>query len=87
VFIVVSDALRYEVAAELSEKLSHDTKGKSTLEAVQAVFPSIHEIRMAALLPGKEMSANDKMDVFYRRNPTIGTAQRSAILALPTPTA
>jgi len=85
VFIVVSDALRYEVAAELSEKLSHDTKGKSTLEAVQAVFPGITKFGMAALLPGKEMSVNDKMDVFVDGNPTVGTAQRSSILGIANP--
>jgi spore cortex formation protein SpoVR/YcgB (stage V sporulation) len=44
VFVVISDALRYEVAAELSESLSHNTKGKATLEAVQAVFPSITKV-------------------------------------------
>ena len=85
VFIVVSDALRYEVAAELSEKLSHDTKGKSILEAVQAVFPSITKFGMAALLPGKEMSVNDRIDVFVDGNPTVGTAQRSAILGIANP--
>jgi len=55
VFVVISDALRYEVAAELSETLSHATKGTASLEAVQAVFPSITKFGMAALLPGKEV--------------------------------
>jgi uncharacterized protein (TIGR02687 family) len=80
VFIVISDALRYEVAAELSERLSHATKGKASLEAVQAVFPSITKFGMAALLPGKEVSANEKVDVFVDGKPTAATLQRGAIL-------
>ena len=80
VFVVISDALRFEVAAELSEVLSHTTKGKAALEAVQAVFPSITKFGMAALLPGKELSINDKMEVSIDGNPTGSTVYRNAIL-------
>ncbi len=80
VFIVISDALRYEVAAELSEALGHTTKGSATLEAVQAVFPSITKFGMAALLSGKELSVNDKMEVSVDSSPTSGTVGRGAIL-------
>lgn len=80
VFVVISDALRFEVAAELSEVLSHSTKGKAALEAVQAVFPSITKFGMAALLPGKELSVSDKMEVFIDGNPTGSTVNRNAIL-------
>lgn len=85
VFVVISDALRYEVAAELSETLSHATKGKASLEAVQAVFPSITKFGMAALLPGKEMSANEKIDVFVDGNPAASTVQRGTILNAANP--
>ena len=85
VFVVISDALRYEVAAELSEALNHNTKGKATLESMQAVFPSITKFGMAALLPGKEVSANDKIEVFVDGNPTASTAQRDAILNITNP--
>jgi len=80
VFVIISDALRYEVAAELVETLGHNTKGKATLESMQAIFPSITKFGMAALLPGKEISVNDNMDVFVDGNSTVSTAQRSAIL-------
>lgn len=85
VFVVISDALRYEVAAELSETLSHATKGTASLEAVQAVFPSITKFGMAALLPGKEVLANEKIDVFVDGNPTSSTAQRGTILNAANP--
>jgi len=80
VFVVISDALRFEVAAELSEVLSLKTKGKATLEAVQAVFPSITKFGMAGLLPGKELSVNDKMEVIIDGKPTGSTANRGSIL-------
>jgi uncharacterized protein (TIGR02687 family) len=79
-FVVISDALRYEVAAELSEHLSHVTKGRATLEAVQALFPGITKFGMAALLPGKEISVGDKMDVLIDDQPTDNTAKRNALL-------
>ena len=80
VYVVISDALRYEVAAELSEVLSRSTKGKATLEAMQSVFPSITKFGMAALLPGAELSVNDKIDVFVDGKATSGTINRGAIL-------
>lgn len=50
-WVIVSDALRYEVAAELAEVLERETKGVCDLDAVQGVFPSITKCGMAALLP------------------------------------
>lgn len=51
IWVIVSDALRYEVAAELAERLERETKGQCELGAVQGVFPSITRCGMAALLP------------------------------------
>jgi uncharacterized protein (TIGR02687 family) len=80
-FVVISDALRYEVAVELAETLSRTTKGKATLESMQIVFPGITKLGMAALLPGKELSLNDKYDVLVDGNPTSTPAYRGAVLA------
>lgn len=85
VFVVISDALRFEVAVELSENLAHTTKGVATIEAVQAVFPSITKFGMAALLSGKELSVNDKMEVSVDGNPTSSTTGRGAILSFAKP--
>ena len=70
VFVIISDALRYEVASELSERIVRNTKGTAELESMQAVFPSITKFGMAALLPGKSISVNDSMDVLVDGNPT-----------------
>jgi uncharacterized protein (TIGR02687 family) len=85
VFVVISDGLRYEVAAELLESLNHNTRGRAKLEGMQAVFPSITKFGMAALLPGKEMSVNNKIDVFVDGYATVSTAQRGTILNAANP--
>lgn len=51
VFVIVSDALRYEVAASLTEQLRRETQSKVTLDSMQAIFPTITKFGMAALLP------------------------------------
>ena len=82
VFVVISDALRYEVADELAENLSRTTKGKATIESVQSIFPGDTRFGMAALLPGKELSVNNKMEVLVDGNATGSTAFRGDILRL-----
>ena len=79
-FVIISDALRYEVASELSERIVRNTKGTAELESMQAIFPSITKFGMAALLPGKSISVNDSMDVLVDGNPTRSTVERGAIL-------
>ena len=79
-FVIISDALRYEVASELSERIVRNSKGTAELESMQAIFPSITKFGMAALLPGKSISVNDNMDVFVDGNPTRSTAERNAVL-------
>lgn len=55
-WVIVSDALRFEVAAELAEQLERETKGTCELDAVQGIFPTITKCGMAALLPGSSFS-------------------------------
>ena len=75
-FVIISDALRYEVAAELCDTITRTTKGTAKLDAVQAVFPSITKFGMAALLPGRKLSVNDSMDVLVDEMPTRSTDER-----------
>ncbi|CAN3976204.1 DUF4178 domain-containing protein, partial [Dysosmobacter welbionis] len=79
-FVIISDALRYEVAAELCDTITRTTKGTAKLDAVQAVFPSITKFGMAALLPGRKLSVNDGMDVLVDEMPTRSTDERGKIL-------
>jgi hypothetical protein len=51
VAVVVSDAMRYEVGAELAGRLSAETKAAVETSSMQAAFPSVTEFGMASLLP------------------------------------
>ena len=60
VFVIVSDAMRYEVAAVLADQLRQETQSKVTLESRQGIFPTITKFGMAALLPHRELSVQQK---------------------------
>lgn len=60
VYVIISDALRYEVAASLAEQLQRETQAKVDLRSMQAVFPTITKFGMAALLPHKKLSVELK---------------------------
>ena len=62
-FVVISDAMRYEVAASLSEELRRETQSQVKLSNMQSIFPSITKFGMAALLPHKNLSLEVKNDV------------------------
>ena len=79
-FVVISDALRYEVAAELTERLVRTTKGTAEIQSMQAIFPSITKFGMAALLPGRKISVDGSMNVLVDDQPTRSTAERNVIL-------
>lgn len=79
-FVIISDALRYEVAAELSAQLSRTTHGTVTMESMQATFPSITKFGMAALLPGRSLAMDASGDVLRDGLPTRSTADREKVL-------
>lgn len=60
IFVIISDALRYEVAASLAEQLRRETQSKVELSSCEAIFPTITKFGMAALLPHKELSVTEK---------------------------
>ena len=85
VFVIISDALRYEVATELTEKLLRETNGTAKQSAMQSVFPSITKFGMAALLPHKALTITDSMKMFCDEMPTDGTENRDKILKKTNP--
>lgn len=56
VFVIISDALRYEVAVSLSEELRQDHQCQVALSSMEGIFPTITKFGMAALLPHRELS-------------------------------
>lgn len=84
-FVIVSDALRYETAMELTEAITRSTRGTAKVESMQSVFPSITKFGMAALLPKRELSVNDNMDVLADGLQTRNTAEREKVLCKAAP--
>ncbi len=62
VFVIISDALRYEVAASLADRLRLETQCRVDLESCEAIFPTITKFGMAALLPHRELTIKEKDD-------------------------
>ena len=86
VFVVVSDALRYEVAHELADVLEATMQGKAELSSAQAVFPSVTKCGIAALLPHGRLSLSvpaggGDAAVLADGLPTGGTDERQTLLA------
>ena len=79
-FVIISDAFRYEIAAELAEKLTCETNGTAKLSAVQSVFPSVTKMGVAALLPHNRLTATNEGKVLCDGMPTDSTDARDRIL-------
>lgn len=83
VYVIVSDALRYEVAAELTEQLVSRTRGTAELSAVQGIFPSITKFGMAAMLPHDFLmttASADELRVLCDGMPVGSTVERELVL-------
>lgn len=63
VFVIISDALRYEVGAELAGCL-RQTRGRVKLEAREAIFPTVTKCGMAALLPHRALTMEKRAGGF-----------------------
>jgi uncharacterized protein (TIGR02687 family) len=83
VFVVISDAFRYEAAEELVRDLNGKSGVKATLDAMLGVLPSYTALGMASLLPHESLAykTNANLDVTADGMPTATLDQRSAILA------
>ncbi len=83
VVVVVSDALRYEVADEFATNLRSDTKVAydAKVEAVLGSLPSYTQLGMASLLPHSTIGfAGKDGDVVVDGKPAGGLANRTKIL-------
>ena len=79
--VIISDALRYEVADELGSRIRQEDRFDADLEAVLGVLPSYTQLGMAALLPHRTLKHSaDGKTVLADDQPTNGTAFRSKIL-------
>lgn len=80
VFVIISDALRYEIGVELKDKFNSIVAGSSDVEPMITSVPSITKVGMASLLPNKEITINDNGRVFVDSKDSAGLENRKDIL-------
>lgn len=82
VCVVISDALRYEIGAELNSLINQEDRYYSEIKGAVSVLPSYTQLGMAALLPHKslEIADNDTSKVFADGMSSQGIAGRKKIL-------
>ncbi len=79
--MVISDALRYEVADELLRLIRQEDRYEATLEPALAMLPSFTQLGMAALLPHQVLAiAPDGASVLVDGASSLGIEPRKKIL-------
>jgi len=82
VFVIISDALRFEIGEELLGLIRKEDRYDAEIEPLVGMLPSYTQLGMASLLPNKEISfAKDSSTIFVDGVSTQGTANRSKILS------
>lgn len=83
IFVVISDAFRYEVAEELVQDINSKSRFKAKLGSQLGVLPSYTSLGMAALLPHETLAYkfNSNLDVMADGQPVATIEQRSNHLA------
>ncbi len=80
-FVIISDALRYECGWEYLQNIHSEKRFEGDLEYMVSALPSYTQLGMAALLPNANVSVQPKTDnIFIDGNPTQGIQGRSKIL-------
>lgn len=83
IFVIISDAFRFEVAEQLTREINSKNRLTATLDAMLGVLPSYTSLGMAALLPHQTLSyrANANTDVCVDGQLVSTTQARSSQLA------
>jgi len=80
VVVIISDALRYEVGADLYGRFEQDAKYSPKISFMFGNMPSYTKLGMGSLLPNSNISINDDGECFIDNKPTSSTEQRNAVL-------
>jgi uncharacterized protein (TIGR02687 family) len=80
VFVVISDAFRYEAAQELTADLNGRFRFRAELTSLLGVLPSYTALGMASLLPHASMTYGTKGEVLADGRSTVGLENRDKIL-------
>ncbi len=81
VFVIISDGLRYEAAADFAQRLRSANRWTAEVDAVFGVLPSFTQLGMASLLPGRQWGVDPaSANVTVDGRSTTGTENRHGIL-------
>ncbi len=82
VYVIISDAFRYEVADELLSRVRSEDRYEAKLDSLLGAVPSYTQLGMAALLPNHTLTfaGNNSDTVLVDGLSTQGTANRDKIL-------
>ncbi len=81
-FVIVSDAFRFEAAEELAQKINGKYRLKAEIEPMLGILPGYTALGMASLLPHKTISFKDSptADIVIDEKPAGSLDQRADIL-------
>ena len=80
-FVIISDAMRYEAAEELTGHLNGTYRVQAKLSSQLGVLPSYTALGMASLLPHSKLEYTEEGDVLADGKPTASLEQRDEILS------
>lgn len=79
-FVIISDALRYEVGVEIADKLNAETMGACEIEPLLGVLPSVTKLGMASLLPHRNIEIDENARVLVDGKSSSGLENRKEII-------
>ena len=80
-FVIISDAMRYEVAEELTTRLNSAQPVQAALSSQLGVLPSYTALGMASLLPQSQLAYTGNGSILADGKPTASLDQRNEILS------
>ncbi len=80
VFVIISDAMRYEVGVELAERLNSETIGVCEMQTMLGVVPSVTKLGMASLLPHRNIDFDEGGRVWVDGKDSAGLENRKKII-------
>lgn len=81
VFVIISDAMRYEVGVEINDRLNAETLGSCEVETMLGVIPSVTKLGMASLLPHRTLDFDENARVYVDGKDSAGLENRKKIIA------
>ncbi|WP_158768839.1 BREX-1 system phosphatase PglZ type A [Paraglaciecola sp. L1A13] len=83
VFVIISDALRYEVAHEIHQQINDEKRFKAEIGSQLGVVPSYTQLGMGSLLPHQSLTAHLNNKVEYKADgiSVHGLENRQKVLA------